>query len=44
MLTDQIAALLTDERDKFNRAIEALGWTMPKRRGGAPNDPKAFCA
>jgi hypothetical protein len=36
MLTEQIIAVLTAERDKLNRAIEALGGTTPKRRGRPP--------
>jgi hypothetical protein len=41
MPNEQILALLLAERDKLNRAIEALGG--PKRRGrppGARNTPK----
>jgi hypothetical protein len=34
MNTEQILALLISERDKLNRAIEALG--MPVKRGGRP--------
>jgi hypothetical protein len=33
MLTDTILALLVAERDKLNRAIEALGGSSTKRRG-----------
>jgi hypothetical protein len=33
MPTDHIVALLIAERDKLNRAIEALGGTGTKRRG-----------
>ena len=33
MLTDQIVALLIAERDQLNKAIEALGGTLSKRRG-----------
>jgi hypothetical protein len=36
MPTDQILALLITERDKLNRAIEALGATTGKRRGRPP--------
>jgi hypothetical protein len=36
MLTEQILAVLTAERDKLNRAIEALGGTTGKRRGRPP--------
>jgi len=36
MPTDQILALLIAERDKINRAIEALGATTSKRRGRPP--------
>jgi len=34
--TDHILALLVSERDKVNRAIEALGGTTGKRRGRPP--------
>jgi len=40
MLTDQILALLLQERDKLNRAIEALQGT--KRRGRPPKNPIAL--
>lgn len=33
MLTDQLATLMIEERDKLSRAIEAL---QPKRRGRPP--------
>jgi ribosomal protein L24 len=33
MPTDTILALLVAERDKLNRAIEALGGSFAKRRG-----------
>jgi hypothetical protein len=36
MPTDQILDLLIVERDKLNRAIEALGGSTPKRRGRPP--------
>ena len=36
MNTEQILAVLISERDKLNRAIEALGGSMPKRRGRSP--------
>ena len=39
MPTDHILALLIDERDKLNRAIEALGGNLPKRRGRPPKNP-----
>ncbi len=39
MLTDHIIALLVAERDKLNRAIEALGGTVGKRRGRPPKNP-----
>jgi hypothetical protein len=40
MMTEQILALLVAERDKLNRAIEAL--TGPtKRRGRPPRNPLA---
>jgi hypothetical protein len=35
-MTDQIVAMLVAERDKLNRAIEALGGTTEKRRGRPP--------
>jgi hypothetical protein len=38
MSTEHIAALLIWERDKLNRAIEALG-TPVKRRGRPPKNP-----
>jgi hypothetical protein len=40
MSTEHILALLISERDKLNRAIEALG-TPVKRRGRPPKDPPA---
>ncbi len=36
MPTDHILALLIAERDKLNRAIEALGAPIGKRRGRPP--------
>jgi len=37
MPTEQILALMIQERDKLNRAIEALsGGALPKRRGRPP--------
>ena len=36
MSKEQILALLLAERDKVNRAIEALGGTTGKRRGRPP--------
>jgi len=38
MPTEHILALLTAERDKLNRAIEALGGTIPKRWGRPPKN------
>ena len=38
MATEHILALLVSERDKLNRAIEALG-TPLKRRGRPPKNP-----
>jgi hypothetical protein len=35
-MTDQIVQLLMDERDKLNRAIEALQGSAGKRRGRPP--------
>lgn len=40
MSTEHILALLVAERDKLNRAIEALG-TPVKRRGRPPKNPLA---
>jgi hypothetical protein len=40
MATDHILALLVAERDKLNRAIEALG-TPAKRRGRPPKSASA---
>jgi hypothetical protein len=40
MNTEHILALLISERDKLNRAIEALG-TPVKRRGRPPKNPLA---
>jgi hypothetical protein len=39
MPTDHILALLIAERDKLNRAIEALGGTATKRRGRPRKNP-----
>ena len=39
MPTDHIVALLIAERDKLNRAIEALQGTTLKRRGRPPKKP-----
>jgi hypothetical protein len=45
MNTDQIAALLTAERDRLNRAIEALQGSVPvKRRGRPPKNASAVAA
>lgn len=41
MLTDHIVALLIAERDKLNRAIEALQAPI-KRRGRPPKNPLAI--
>jgi hypothetical protein len=43
MNTEQILALLISERDKLNRAIEALGVPV-KRRGRPPKNPLAAVA
>jgi hypothetical protein len=43
MNTEQILALLISERDKLNRAIEALGMPV-KRRGRPPKNPLAAVA
>jgi hypothetical protein len=43
MPTDYILALLIAERDKINRAIEALGATV-KRRGRPPKNAGAVTA
>jgi len=43
MPTDQIVALLIAERDKLNRAIEALQGSV-KRRGRPPKNPLAVSA
>jgi hypothetical protein len=40
MSTEHILALLISERDKLNRAIEALG-TPVRRRGRPPKNPLA---
>jgi len=40
MSTEHILALLISERDKLNRAIEALGAPV-KRRGRPPKNPLA---
>jgi hypothetical protein len=39
MPTEHILALLIAERDKLNRAIEALGGTVTKRRGRPRKNP-----
>jgi hypothetical protein len=45
MPTEQILALMVAERDKLNRAIEALsGGTAPKRRGRPPASASAVAA
>lgn len=41
MPTEQILALLVAERDKLNRAIEALGGIVKRRRGRPPKNPLA---
>jgi hypothetical protein len=43
MATEHILALLTAERDKLNKAIEALGGAA-KRRGRPPRNPLAIAA
>jgi len=43
MNTEHILALLISERDKLNRAIEALGIPV-KRRGRPPKNPLAAAA
>lgn len=43
MATEQILALLTAERDKLTKAIEALSGTA-KRRGRPPKNPTAIAA
>ena len=43
MNTEHILALLISERDKLNRAIEALGMPV-KRRGRPPKNPLAAAA
>jgi hypothetical protein len=44
MPTDQILALLIAERDKLNRAIEALGAPTGKRRGRPPGSKSGQAA
>ena len=44
MPTEHIIALLIAERDKLNRAIEALGGTGTKRRGRPPKNPVGAAA
>ena len=44
MATEYILTLLTAERDKLNRAIEALGGGEAKRRGRPPRNPLAIAA
>ena len=39
MPIDHIVALLIAERDKLNRAIQALGGIVAKRRGRPPKNP-----
>jgi hypothetical protein len=41
MPAEQIVALLIAERDRLNRAIEALGGTVGKRRGRPPKSASA---
>jgi len=43
MATEHILALLTAERDKLNKAIEALSGTI-RRRGRPPRNPLAIAA
>ena len=42
-MTDHIVQLLIEQRDKINRAIEALGAPV-KRRGRPPKNPLATLA
>ena len=42
MPTDHIIALLVAERDKLNRAIEALGGVVGKRRGRPPKKSSRY--
>jgi len=44
MPTDQILALLIEEREKLNRAIEALGGAGVKRRGRPPGRGRTSAA
>src|SRR5579864_9282875 len=44
MPTEYIIALLVAERDKLNRAIEALGGIVKRRRGRPPKNPLAAVA
>jgi hypothetical protein len=44
MPTEQIVALLIAERDRLNRAIEALAGGLPKRRGRPPKKAEAIAA
>jgi hypothetical protein len=39
MSTEQIVQLLIQERDRLNRAIEALSGSTGKRRGRPPKNP-----
>jgi hypothetical protein len=39
MPIEHILALLVEERDKINRAIEALGGIVKKQRGRPPKNP-----
>jgi hypothetical protein len=41
MNTEHIVQLLVQERDRLNRAIEALKGASPKRRGRPPKNPLA---
>ena len=41
MSTEQIVAVLIEERDRLNRAIEILGGAVKKRRGRPPGKKSA---
>ena len=44
MGTEHIVQLLIQERDRLNRAIEALNGSTRKRRGRPPKNPLAIVA
>lgn len=44
MSTEQIITLLTEERDRLNRAIDVLGGVGKPRRGRPPGKKKAGAA